>query len=65
MSTAVAVNFLEKCAQILVVEDDLPLASFIGKRLQSERYTVELTHDGQDATHALNTSTYDLVAFST
>ena len=62
MSTSsVTGNLLERAPQILVVEDDLPLASFIGKRLQSERYTVELTHDGQDATHALNTSTYDLV----
>jgi DNA-binding response OmpR family regulator len=61
MSTAVAVDFIEKCAQILVVEDDLPLASFIGERLQSEQYSVEVAHDGQIAAEALSNSKYDLM----
>jgi DNA-binding response OmpR family regulator len=61
MSTSVAVDFMEKCAQILVVEDDLPLASFIGERLQSEQYSVVVAHDGQIAAEALNNSKYDLM----
>jgi DNA-binding response OmpR family regulator len=61
MSTAVAAGFVEKSAQILVVEDDLPLASFLGERLQSERYAVELAHDGQVAAEALSKSKYDLM----
>lgn len=47
--------------QILVVEDDLPLASFIGERLQSELYGVEVLHDGQAAASALRNSKYDLL----
>jgi two-component system copper resistance phosphate regulon response regulator CusR len=47
--------------QILVVEDDQPLASFIGERLQSELYGVEVLHDGQQASSALKSSKYDLV----
>lgn len=61
MSTAVAAGFVEKSAQILVVEDDLPLASFLGERLQSEQYAVELAHDGQVAAEALSKSKYDLM----
>ena len=47
--------------QILVVEDDQPLASFIGERLQSELYGVDVLHDGQQASSALKSSKYDLV----
>jgi two-component system copper resistance phosphate regulon response regulator CusR len=43
------------------VEDDQPLASFIGERLQSELYGVEVLHDGQQASSALKSSKYDLV----
>lgn len=52
---------LGKTPQIIVVEDDLPLAKFIGKRLQSEQYEVALAHDGQSAAEALSNSKYDLV----
>jgi DNA-binding response OmpR family regulator len=55
------VNLLEQVFRILVVEDDLPLASFIGKRLQSEQYAVDLVHDGPFAIEALSKSKYDLV----
>jgi DNA-binding response OmpR family regulator len=61
MSTAIATGFNEKNVQILVVEDDLPLASFLGARLQSEQYSVELAHDGQVAAEALRHSNYDLM----
>jgi len=33
--------------RILVIEDDLPLASFLQKGLQAEGYTVDATHDGE------------------
>jgi DNA-binding response OmpR family regulator len=33
--------------RILVVEDDLPLASFLQKGLQAESYTVDAAHDGE------------------
>jgi DNA-binding response OmpR family regulator len=61
MSTAVPVTLLEQVPQILVVEDDLPLASFIGERLESEQYSVDLAGDGPVATEALSNSKYDLV----
>jgi DNA-binding response OmpR family regulator len=61
MSAAVSNSFIEKSAQILVVEDDLPLASFLGERLQSEQYSVELAHDGQIAVEALSHTKYDLM----
>lgn len=33
--------------RILVIEDDLPLASFLQKGLQAENYTVDAAHDGE------------------
>lgn len=60
MSASMAA-FAEKAPQILVVEDDVPLASFIGERLQSEQYFVDLAHDGQIAAEALSSSKYDLM----
>jgi DNA-binding response OmpR family regulator len=33
--------------RILVIEDDLPLASFLQKGLQAEGYTVDTAHDGE------------------
>jgi DNA-binding response OmpR family regulator len=33
--------------RILVIEDDLPLASFLQKGLQAESYTVDAAHDGE------------------
>lgn len=61
LSTAFAVDHIQKRAQILVVEDDLPLASFLGERLQSKQYSVEVAHDGQVAAEALSNSKYDLL----
>ena len=52
---------LSRPPQILVVEDDQPLASFLGERLQSEQYGVEVLHDGQEAASALKNSKYDLL----
>jgi DNA-binding response OmpR family regulator len=61
MSTAVDLSLIEMTPQILVVEDDLPLASFIGERLQAEQYAVDLTHDGLLVGEALSNAKYDLV----
>ena len=33
--------------RILVIEDDLPLASFLQKGLQAESYAVDAAHDGE------------------
>src|SRR5262249_20485142 len=47
--------------QVLVAEDDLPLAHFLQKRLKSEAYEVEVAGDGQSALEALNHSRYHLL----
>ena len=46
---------------LLVAEDDLPLANFLQRRLQSESYDVETVADGQAAVHTLNHYRYDLL----
>ncbi|MDR3762489.1 MAG: response regulator transcription factor [Acidobacteriota bacterium] len=56
-----AIYSVAKPPQILVVEDDQPLASFIGERLQSELYGVDVLYDGLDASSALKNPKYDLV----
>jgi DNA-binding response OmpR family regulator len=48
-------------SQILVVEDDLPLATLIRSRLEGERYGVDLAHDGETASNVLERSKYDLL----
>jgi DNA-binding response OmpR family regulator len=59
--SATPVNLTHLAPRILVVEDDLPLASFLGKRLQSEQYAVDLVGDGPVAAEVLSSSKYDLV----
>ena len=61
MSTVVPVALLEQVSHILVVEDDIPLASFMRQRLEAERYVVDLVDDGPVAAEALSNSKYDLV----
>jgi DNA-binding response OmpR family regulator len=46
--------------RILVVEDDLPLASFIRKGLEAEHYAVDTAHDGLQAKYLLQDTEYDL-----
>jgi DNA-binding response OmpR family regulator len=60
-SHAIPKNLIQKSPHVLVVEDDLPLASFIGERLRSEKYAVSLAHGGDVATCALNDSKFDLL----
>lgn len=44
-------------SQILVVEDDVPLATLIRRRLEGERYGVDLAHDGEAAANVLQEKT--------
>ncbi len=48
-------------AQILIAEDDLPLANFLKRSLQSQRYSVSLAHDGETALQVLRKGTHDLL----
>ena len=47
--------------RILVVEDDIPLAKFVGKGLEEEHYAVDIVHDGEQARTMACESDYDLV----
>jgi two-component system copper resistance phosphate regulon response regulator CusR len=48
--------------RILIVEDDVSLAGFLARELQSESFAVELVHDGEAALTALqNERRYDLL----
>lgn len=46
--------------RILVVEDDLPLCSFLRKGLESEHYAVDAANDGEQARFMLRETDYDL-----
>jgi len=48
-------------AQVLVAEDDIPLAHFLEKGLRSDQYMVELVHDGEAAVQALTQNQYSLL----
>jgi DNA-binding response OmpR family regulator len=48
-------------AKLLVAEDDLPLAHFLSRGLQGNKYTVDLVHDGETALQSLRASRYDLL----
>ena len=48
--------------RILIVEDDVSLAGFIGGELQSENFVVEMVHDGEEALATLQGERrYDLL----
>jgi DNA-binding response OmpR family regulator len=48
--------------RVLIVEDDLSLADFLRTELESQRFSVELLHDGQEAVQALaDERRYDLL----
>ncbi|HEX6879503.1 MAG TPA: response regulator transcription factor [Terriglobales bacterium] len=46
--------------RILIVEDDVPLGTFLQKGLQQEHYAVDLIHDGEEARLMLLDTNYDL-----
>ena len=47
--------------RILVVEDNVELAQWLGRTLRNERYTVDWIDNGVDADFALKTGKFDLV----
>ena len=47
--------------QVLVAEDDIPLAHFLQRSLQTEKYAVDVVHDGQAALQALGKIQYSLL----
>jgi len=48
-------------AQILVADDDVPLAHFLRRGLQSNQYDVRLAHDGEAALQEVSTAQYGLL----
>jgi|SRR4051812_5834982 two-component system, OmpR family, copper resistance phosphate regulon response regulator CusR len=46
---------------LLIAEDDVPLAHFLKRGLQADKYSVDLTHDGEAAIQAIRSSQYDLL----
>jgi DNA-binding response OmpR family regulator len=48
-------------AQILVADDDVPLAHFLRRGLQSNHYDVRLAHDGETALQEISTNQYGLL----
>lgn len=46
--------------RILIVEDDVPLATFLRKGMEAEHYAVDQAHDGEEARRMLQESDYDL-----
>jgi len=48
--------------RILIVEDDVPLAGFLGSELESARFAVDMVHDGEAALSTLqDEKRYDLL----
>ena len=48
--------------RILIVEDDVSLASFLSAELESQQFAVDLLHDGEEALAALEAKRrYDLL----
>jgi DNA-binding response OmpR family regulator len=48
-------------AQVLIAEDDIPLAHFLQRGLQTEKYAVDLVHDGETALEAVGKTQYSLL----
>jgi DNA-binding response OmpR family regulator len=48
-------------SQILVVEDDVPLAQLLRQQLEAKSYVVGLVHDGESALQTLQEGKFDLV----
>jgi len=53
--------YLQDMAKILLAEDDIDLAAMVSGWLTSERFTVEVAHDGAFAADLLRLSNYDVV----
>jgi DNA-binding response OmpR family regulator len=48
-------------AQILIAENDVPLAHFLKRGLHSDKYALDLVHDGEAALEALGRTQYSLL----
>lgn len=48
-------------AQVLIAEDDVPLAHLLQRGLQTSKYDVDLVHDGEAALDAVNKAPYSLL----
>ena len=47
--------------RILIVEDEFNLADVIASRLRKEKYTVDVSTDGDDGSYKAMTNIYDLI----
>ena len=47
--------------RILLVEDEKSLADLVSERLKKERYTVDVSYDGEDGLYNALTGIYDLI----
>ncbi len=47
--------------KVLVIEDEVKVASFISKGLEEEGYTVNIAHDGKKGIELIQSSVYDIV----
>jgi two-component system response regulator QseB len=52
---------MDERPRVLVVEDDVPLASMLGELLREEGYDVETAHNGQRALHLGLTHEFDVL----
>jgi two-component system, OmpR family, copper resistance phosphate regulon response regulator CusR len=51
----------DNLAQVLIAEDDIPLAHFLKRGLQTDKYAVDLVHDGQAALDVVGKIPYSLL----
>ena len=47
--------------KILIVEDDKKIASFLKKGLEEEHYSIDLSHNGDEAIYLCGVNSYDLI----
>lgn len=47
--------------RILIVEDEFNLADVIRKSLEKEKYVIDISGDGEDASYNIRSNIYDLV----
>jgi len=48
-------------ARVLVADDDVPLAQFLRRGLQSNKYDVRIAHDGEATLQEISTAPYELL----
>ena len=48
-------------ARIHIVDDDVALGKFLSREFKRNHYTVDVSHDGQDACEKIEGAAYDLV----